>query len=190
MNLDEYKSVGIVLYVNGNNRICFASFGAENIIKEIKTFLGNKIVTKIFIEYSAIMLEYSCVGFIDFMFKEKSEILLIYFQQRTLNTMIKFILNYFLNFLIEIDTRMVEITTCGTANMHPQLDNVMQFKIDKINEIKGYSIAEIYKREKTSKTLSRHAGLVFPISNGYANKFLKTMRKRKKHYKNVFISKK
>lgn len=75
--------------------------------------------------------------------------------------MIKFILNYFLNFLIEIDTRMVQITTCGTANMHPQLDNVMQFKIDKINEIKGYSIAEIYKREKTSKTLSRRVGLVF-----------------------------
>ena len=72
MNLDEYKSVGIVLYVNGNNRICFASFGAENITKEIKTFLGNKNVTKIFIEYSAIMLEYFCVGFIDFMFKEKS----------------------------------------------------------------------------------------------------------------------
>ena len=54
INLDQFKSIlthWIALYVNGNNRrasydaIYFDSFGAEQIPKEIKKFIGDKIQT-------------------------------------------------------------------------------------------------------------------------------------------------
>ena len=54
----EFKSMGthwIVLYANGDNRrasqngIYFDSFG--HIVKEIKKFIGNKILQQIFIQY-------------------------------------------------------------------------------------------------------------------------------------------
>ena len=54
MNLDEFKSTGthwIALYVNGNNIIYFDSFEVEHIPKEVKKFIRNKSVSKIFIEY-------------------------------------------------------------------------------------------------------------------------------------------
>ena len=37
--------------------------------------------------------------------------------------------------------------------MHPQLDNVEQFRLNEINYIKANFIAEIRERELTSKTL-------------------------------------
>ena len=49
-NLDECKSIGthwIALYVNGNN-IYFESFGVDHVPKEIKKFIGNKIITNIY----------------------------------------------------------------------------------------------------------------------------------------------
>ena len=45
MNLDEFNSIGtdwIALYVNNNNVTYFDSFGVENILKEIKKFIGKK----------------------------------------------------------------------------------------------------------------------------------------------------
>ena len=54
INLDEFKSIGthwIVLYVNGNSIIYFDSFGVEDIPKEIRKFIRNKILKQIFIEY-------------------------------------------------------------------------------------------------------------------------------------------
>ena len=48
MNIDEYESIGthwIALYGNGNNITYFDSFGIEHIPKEIKKFIGNKIIT-------------------------------------------------------------------------------------------------------------------------------------------------
>ena len=62
--------------MNGNN-IIFDSFGAENILKEIKRFIGNKnIITNIYRiqEYDSIIFGYFCIGFIDFMFKGKSSL--------------------------------------------------------------------------------------------------------------------
>ena len=41
-------------------------------------------------------------------------------------------------------------------NMYPQLDNEIQIKLDEINEIKDYFIAEISKRKIMSKTLSKY----------------------------------
>ena len=52
INLEKYKSIGthwIALYVSHDNVTYFASFGAEHIPKEIKKFIGNKIIkTNIF----------------------------------------------------------------------------------------------------------------------------------------------
>ena len=78
INLDEFKSIGthwIALHVNGNNIICFDSFGVEHIPKEIKKFIGNKnIISNIYrIQANdSIMCAYFCIGFIGFMFKGKS----------------------------------------------------------------------------------------------------------------------
>ena len=75
--IDEYKSVGThlkALYMNGNNIICFDSFGAEHIPKEIKKFIGSKnIIINIYRiqAYDSIMCGYFCVGFINFMLKGK-----------------------------------------------------------------------------------------------------------------------
>ena len=50
--MDGYKSTEtqwIALYVNGNNKTCFDSFGVEHISKEIKKFIGHKnVITNIF----------------------------------------------------------------------------------------------------------------------------------------------
>ena len=52
INLDEFKSISthwIALYVNGDNKIHFDSFGVEHIPKEIKKIGGNKnIITNIY----------------------------------------------------------------------------------------------------------------------------------------------
>ena len=67
------------MYVNDNNVTYFDSFGVEHIPKEIKTFIGNKnIIPNIYRvqAYDSIMSRYFCIGFIDFMLKDKS--LLVY----------------------------------------------------------------------------------------------------------------
>ena len=78
INPDEYKSIGthwIALYVNNNDVIYFDSFGVEHILKEIKTFIGNKNITTNIHRiqaYDSIICGYFCIGFIDFMIKCKS----------------------------------------------------------------------------------------------------------------------
>ena len=73
INLDEYESIEThwtTLYVNHND-----SFGAEHIPKEIKKFIGDKnIITNIYRiqEYNSKMCRYSCIGFIDLIFKGKN----------------------------------------------------------------------------------------------------------------------
>ena len=79
INLDNYSDIGthwVALWVdNSNNITSFDSFGAEHIPKEIKAFIKNKnIKTNIFRiqAYDSIMYGYFCIGFIDFMLKEKT----------------------------------------------------------------------------------------------------------------------
>ena len=78
INLDEFKSMGtqwIELHANGNNIIYFDSFGVEHIPKEIKKFIGNKIIITNIYRIQAqdpIMCGYFCIEFIDFMLKGKS----------------------------------------------------------------------------------------------------------------------
>ena len=78
INLDEYSDIGfhwVALYVQNNDVTYFASFGVEDIPKEIKTFASNKnIKTNIFRiqAYDSIMCGYFCIEFIDFMLAGKT----------------------------------------------------------------------------------------------------------------------
>ena len=77
INLDEYESIGnhwIALYVIAENVTYFDSFGDEHIRKAIKKFIVNKnIITNIYRiqALDSIMCEYFCIGFIDFILKNK-----------------------------------------------------------------------------------------------------------------------
>ena len=62
------------MYLNIKNVTYFHSFGVEDILKEIRKFIGNKNVrTNIFRvqAYDSIMCGYFCIGFIDFILKGK-----------------------------------------------------------------------------------------------------------------------
>ena len=63
------------MYSLNNNVTYFDSFGIELIPKKIKKFIGNKnIQTNIFrIQvYNSVMCGYFCIGYIDFMLKDKN----------------------------------------------------------------------------------------------------------------------
>ena len=75
---------------------------------------------------------------------------------------------------------MVETTIRGTVNIYPQLDNLMQFKKKDINKIKDYFLAEIHKRESTSKSVSKHIGF-------WSCKVFKSNENRKKHATKKFL---
>ena len=63
------------MYVNDNNVTYFGSFGAERIPKETKKFIGNKNITTNINRiqaYGSIMCLYFCIGFIDFILKDKN----------------------------------------------------------------------------------------------------------------------
>ena len=79
-NLDEYSDIGthwIALYTLNNNVTYFDSFRVEHILKEIKKIIGNKKertnISRIQ-AYNLIMCGYFCIGFIDFMLKEKKRL--------------------------------------------------------------------------------------------------------------------
>ena len=77
-NFNEFKSIGthsIALYVNGNNKIYFDSFGVQPIPKEVRKTIGRKnIIINIYRiqEYDSIMFAYFYIESIDFMLKGKS----------------------------------------------------------------------------------------------------------------------
>ena len=78
INLDEYSDIGthwIALYALNDNVTYFDSFGVEHNRKEILKFIGNKnIQGNIFRiqTHNSVMCGYFCIGFIDFMLKDKS----------------------------------------------------------------------------------------------------------------------
>ena len=58
-----------------NNIVYFDSFGVEYIAKEIEKLIENKdIITNIYgtKAFDSIMCGYFCIGFVDFMLKDKS----------------------------------------------------------------------------------------------------------------------
>ena len=65
----------IALYVNNKTVTYFDGFGIEHISKEIKKCINNKnIIANIYRvqNYDSIMCGYFCIGFINYMFKDKS----------------------------------------------------------------------------------------------------------------------
>ena len=78
INLDEHKDTGtywIALFCNRNKIVYFNSFGVEPIPEEIKEFVGNRnIKANIFRVQpnNSVMCGYFCIGFIDFMFANKT----------------------------------------------------------------------------------------------------------------------
>ena len=78
INLDEYESIGthwIALYANAKNLTYFDSFEVEHIPKENQKFVGNKnVVTKLYRVQACDSMKcaYFCIGFIDFMLKNRS----------------------------------------------------------------------------------------------------------------------
>ena len=61
--------------MSGSNTIYFDRFGVEHIPKENEKFIRNKsIITNIYRiqTYNLIICRYFCIGFIDFMLKDKS----------------------------------------------------------------------------------------------------------------------
>ena len=58
-----------------NNVTYFVSFGVEHISKEIKIFTDKSIIVANIFRiqaYDSVMCGYFCIGFIDFMFKDKT----------------------------------------------------------------------------------------------------------------------
>ena len=63
------------MYLQNIEVTCFDSFRAENILKEIRTFISNKkIEANIFRiqAYDSLMCRYLCIGFIDSMLTGKT----------------------------------------------------------------------------------------------------------------------
>ena len=50
---------------------------------------------------------------------------------------------------------MAEYNSIETPNIYPNLNYQQQFRLNKINEIKDYFVAEIKEKELTSKRLSK-----------------------------------
>ena len=51
---------------------------------------------------------------------------------------------------------MAEYNSIETPNIYPNLNYQQQFRLNKINKIKDYFVAEIKKRELMSKRLSKY----------------------------------
>ena len=105
-----------------------------------------------------------------------------------------------------------------TSNIYPNLtaniSNEQQFRLNKINEIKDYFLAEIRERELISKNISKYiassdyfdkslnvlsilsdseiigasCSFTLSVTSGFVKRFLKTIRnKKKKHNKIVML---
>ena len=75
MSLNQQELIVQFLYVNGNNMIYFDSFGVEHIPKEVKKFIGNKIIiTNIYRiqSYDLTMCGDFTIKLIDLILKSKS----------------------------------------------------------------------------------------------------------------------
>ena len=63
--------------MNGDNVTHFDSFGVRHISKEIKNFIDNKnMITNIYRmqAYNSVMWRYFCIGFTNFILKDKSSL--------------------------------------------------------------------------------------------------------------------
>ena len=78
INLDKHEDTGthwIALFCRRNKIVYFNSFGVENVPKEIENFIEHKNIKTNFFRIqssNSIMCGYFCIGFIDFMFADKT----------------------------------------------------------------------------------------------------------------------
>ena len=78
INLDEHADTGthwIALFCSRNEIVYFDSFGVEHIPEEMKKFIGNTNIKANIFRVQAnnsVMCVYFCIGFIDFMFANKT----------------------------------------------------------------------------------------------------------------------
>ena len=75
MNVLILELIGLLLCTMNNNVTYFDSFGVEHIAKETKKIVDRStIITNIFRiqAHDSIMCGYFCIGFINFMLKDKS----------------------------------------------------------------------------------------------------------------------
>ena len=75
MSIPDIVTHWIALYALNNNGTYFDGFAVEHIPKEIKIFTDKSIaVTNIFriSAYDSVICWYFCIGFIDFMLKDKN----------------------------------------------------------------------------------------------------------------------
>ena len=148
--------------MQNNEDTYFVSFGVEHITNEIKTFIdcSFSIKTNIFRiqAHDSIKYKYFCIGFIDFMLAGKT---LTEFTNLFSTNKFKrnddIILNYFTMFIKIAECNSIKHDFHKTPNMYPNLNanisNDQQFRLNKIDEIKRYFIAEIRERELMSKNL-------------------------------------
>ena len=78
INLDKYADTGthwIALFCRRNKIVYSNSFGVEHVPKEIEKFIEHKNIKTNFFRIqsgNSIMCGYFCIGFIDFMFADKT----------------------------------------------------------------------------------------------------------------------
>ena len=143
-----------------NNVTYFDRFGIEHILKEIKAFIKNKnIKTNVFRiqTYDSIMCGYFCIGFINFMLAGKT--LADFTNLFSPNNFKKMMIKFYT--ILYQCLKMAECNSHETCNVYPNLNAVplhdqQQFRLNKINEIKDYLVAEIKERELMSKRLSKY----------------------------------
>ena len=153
--------------VQNNNVTYFNSFGVEHIPKEITTFIGHpstsashnkNIKINIFRiqAYDSIMCGYFCIGFIDFMLARKTKFT-NFFSPNNFQKNDDIILNYFITNVKKMaECNSIEHNFHEAHNIYPNLNDQQQFRLNNINEIKDYFVAEIKERELMSKRLSKY----------------------------------
>ena len=139
------------MYSLDKNVTYFDSFGVEHIPKEIKTFIDKSIVVTNNFRiqaYDSVKCGQFCIGFIDFMLGGKN--LTNFNNIFSLNSYKKdddIILKYFMTNVEKI----IECNSHETHNIYPNLNDQQQFRLNKINKIKDYFVAEVKERELMSK---------------------------------------
>ena len=123
---------------------------------EIKNFVNNKsiIANNFRIQaYDSVMCGYFCIGFINFMFKDKSITgFTNFFSPNKFKKIYIYNFKLFFNYFL----KMAEYNSAETPNICPNLNDQQQFRINKINEIKDYFVAEIKERKLMGKRLSKY----------------------------------
>ena len=103
--------------------------------------------------YDSIMHGNFCIRFIGFMLAGKTlEEFSNLFAPNNFKRNNEIILKYFMTNVY----KMVECNSHETHNIYPNLNDQQQFRLNKINEIKDYFVAEIKERELMSKRLGKY----------------------------------